>query len=228
VERGEYDYSKLLKEFYDSFSDTLEAAKKNMLNLKRNGLPTDLQCPQCERPLHIKWSRNGPFIACSGYPQCSFTSDYKRDEKGQIQLVKKEEQETGLTCEKCGQPMVLKQGRFGRFLACSGYPECKNTRPVGIGVPCPQKDCDGEIVERVSKKGKPFYGCNRYPQCKTVFWDRPVKKNCPLCGSPVLVEKTNKRGSARWVCPDSSCSYELEEDLEMSRTDQQKVSEGNS
>jgi DNA topoisomerase-1 len=226
VERGQYDYLQLLKEFYRPFSDTLEAAKENMLNLKRVGWSTELKCPECERTLHIKWSRNGPFIACSGYPRCSYTSDYKRDEKGHIQLVKTEEQVTEETCEKCGRQMVLKRGRYGPFLACSGYPKCKNTRPVSMGISCPREGCDGKLVERTGKKGRPFYGCSRYPDCKLTFWDRPIKKDCPLCGSSVLLEKVNKRGDIRRVCPNSSCSYELKEDLEAFENGEGKILKG--
>lgn len=228
IERGRHDYLELLEEFYRHFSKTLESAKENMLNLKREGWPTDLRCPECQKPLHIKWSRNGPFIACSGYPECTFTSDYERDEKGRIRLLKKEELVTGETCEKCGRPMVLKRGRFGPFLACSGYPECKTTRPIGTGIPCPREGCGGEIVERTGKKGRKFYGCNRYPECKVIFWDRPVKKNCPLCGSPVLIEKVTKRGAAKLVCPNASCPYEIKGEGEMPEMSEEKVSKGRS
>lgn len=99
------------------------------------------------------------------------------------------------TCEKCGRPMVYKMGRYGKFLACSGFPECRNTKPIVIdtGVACP--GCgQGKIVERRSKKGRIFYGCDRYPDCDFVSWDKPVEKPCPKCSS-LLVEKRNRKGS---------------------------------
>jgi len=97
-------------------------------------------------------------------------------------------------CDKCGRPMVYKLGRFGKFLACSGFPECRNTKPIikDIGVTCP-KCKEGHIVERRSKKGRVFYGCDRYPECDFVSWDRPSPIPCPKCGS-LLVEKRNKQG----------------------------------
>jgi DNA topoisomerase-1 len=209
IEHEGYSSSKLLTEFYDQFSRDLDAAQANMLNLKGVGWPTDLKCPQCERPLHIRWSRNGPFITCSGYPECSFSSDYVRDEKGNVKLV--EAQPTGENCDKCGRPMILKRGRYGTFLACSGYPECKSTRSPSSGIPCPREGCTGELVERVGKGGRRFYGCNKYPECKTVFWGKPVQKKCPLCDSPVLVEKVTKRSGMKLVCPNASCKYEEKE-----------------
>ena len=128
IAEGRYAYMELLSEFYGTFAQTLELAKKNMMNLKSVGWPTELTCPRCEKPLHIRWSRNGPFLACSTYPECQFSSNYERDAKGKVHPVENAV-ETGEICEKCGRPMILKHGRFGVFLACSGYPECKNARP---------------------------------------------------------------------------------------------------
>jgi DNA topoisomerase-1 len=98
-------------------------------------------------------------------------------------------------CEKCSMPMVYKMGRFGKFLACSGFPNCRNTKPIikDIGVTCP-KCKEGHIVERRSKKGRIFFGCDLYPGCDFVSWDRPVDKPCPQCGS-MLIQKTNKSGT---------------------------------
>lgn len=209
IGRGEHAYLELLKDFYGHFSTTLEAAQLNMLNLKGVGLPTELECPRCGRPLNIRWSRNGSFLACSGYPDCRFSADYERDEKGRIHVVT--DKSTGETCEKCGQPMVLKKGRFGTFLACSGYPECRNTRAPRTGVPCPREGCDGELVERIGKTGRHFYGCNRYPECRTVFWGKPVPGECPRCGSKVFLEKQSRRFGTKRVCVNPSCKYEEKE-----------------
>ena len=94
-------------------------------------------------------------------------------------------------CEKCESPMVLKAGRFGRFLACSKYPECKTTKPISTGIKCP--DDGGDIVERRTKKGKLFFSCGNYPKCKFATWYKPVKKACPDCGAEFLVEKRTKK-----------------------------------
>lgn len=209
VERAEFQYLELLEAFYEQFAKSLKSAEANMINVRTEGLPTDLKCPESGDPLHIRWSRNGPFLACSAYPKCSFTSDYDRDEKGKVRL--RTDTTTGEKCEKCGLPMILKRGRFGDFLACSGYPQCKNTRSIGTGIPCPREGCDGELVERVSKKGRRFYGCNRYPKCDTLFWHQPVKKSCPLCGSPILLEKKLRGGKVKWSCPKPDCGFATED-----------------
>lgn len=107
-------------------------------------------------------------------------------------------------CEKCGKPLVYKLGRFGKFLACSGFPDCRNTKPIikDIGVTCP-KCKEGHVVERRSKKGRVFYGCDRYPECDFVSWDKPSPKPCPKCGS-LVVEKRNKQGG-KLQC--TSCDF---------------------
>ncbi len=121
-----------------------------------------------------------------------------------IEKVKLEDQVTDEVCQLCGRPMVIKQGRFGEFLACSGYPECKNTKPIvhKIGVKCP--DCGGDIIARRGRSGKVFYGCSNYPQCKRAFWYKPVNKKCPECGS-LLLEKNSK--NAKYVCSNDKCGY---------------------
>ncbi|MGN0659343.1 MAG: type I DNA topoisomerase [Emergencia sp.] len=121
-----------------------------------------------------------------------------------IEKVQVEEQPTGENCELCGKPMVLKMGRFGEFIACSGYPQCRNTKPVvrTIDVSCPK--CGRDIVVRKSKKGKLFYGCSGYPECDQSYWYKPVNKKCPKCGS-LLVEKKTKTGTL--ACSGAECDY---------------------
>ena len=121
-----------------------------------------------------------------------------------IEKVKIEDQPTGEICELCGKPLVIKTGRFGDFIACSGYPECKNTKPIikSIGVKCPS--CGNEIVARKSKKGRLFYGCTGYPKCNMVFWNKPVDKPCPKCGSLLTEKKTKKK---ELVCSNPDCGY---------------------
>ena len=121
-----------------------------------------------------------------------------------IEKVKLEDQPTGEICELCGKPLVIKTGRFGDFIACSGYPECKNTKPIikSIGVKCP--NCGKDIVARKSKKGRLFYGCSGYPNCNMVFWNKPVDKLCPKCGSLLTEKKTKKK---ELVCSNPDCGY---------------------
>jgi DNA topoisomerase-1 len=156
-------------------------------------------------------SRNGPFLACSGYPQCSFTSDYERDEKGHIHSVEHPQPTiTSEVCEKCGKPMALKNGRYGAFLACTGYPGCRNTRPVSTGIHCPREGCAGELVERKGKRGR-FYGCNKYPECKMIFQGEPVHESCPLCKAPVLFRRQGKTGAGTLFCINPACKFKKRE-----------------
>jgi DNA topoisomerase-1 len=102
--------------------------------------------------------------------------------------------------------MVYKQGRYGEFLACSGYPECKHIKAQTTGVKCPEENCEGELVQKVSKKGKVFFSCSTFPKCKFATWDRPVPKQCPSCGKPFLLEKKTKDGTVL-KCMDNTCGY---------------------
>jgi DNA topoisomerase-1 len=108
-------------------------------------------------------------------------------------------------CPQCGSNLVVKSGRFGEFTACGNYPTCKYVKQKTIGVKCPEC-AEGEVVERRSKRGRTFYGCHRYPDCKFVAWGKPVAEKCPKCGSPYLVEKWLKAGGF-WQCPNAACKY---------------------
>ncbi len=206
----------VLSQFYEPFKQRLDAATTQMISMKGVGYQTDINCPECNtRKLHIKMGKNGHFLACSGYPDCKFTSNYTRDEKGKIQIAAPlPESSTDQRCVKCGMPMVLRQGKFGPFLACSGYPDCKNTQsvsqvgtPQDTGVDCPEAGCSGRLVQKMSKRGKVFYGCNRYPDCTYAIWDKPVPQECPLCHAKFLIEKTSKKDGTCLVCANKDCGY---------------------
>lgn len=215
VESEKINSLQVLDGFYKPFKKDLDSAFDGMLSVKGVGMPTGLDCPECSKPLRIKVGKNGHFLACSGYPDCTYSSDYTRDEKGNVQPVKPSDEEaTDKNCEKCGMPMVVKRGRYGDFLACSGYPECKNTQSLNsngsgkaIGVSCPQKDCSGEIVERSSKRGKLFFGCNRFPECTFATWDMPIARQCPDCDADFLVEKTTKKEGTFITCLTEGCGF---------------------
>ncbi|MBQ0079037.1 MAG: type I DNA topoisomerase [Eubacterium sp.] len=132
-----------------------------------------------------------------------FSKELEIAEK-EIQKVELEDEPTGEICDKCGKPMVKKHGRFGVFAACQGYPECKNTKPIvqSIGVSCPT--CGKDIVQRRSKRGRIFYGCSGYPDCQQSYWNKPVNRKCPLCGS-LLTEKPGK--GEKYECSSSECNY---------------------
>jgi DNA topoisomerase-1 len=216
VETADLDAVKVLKDFYLPFKDKLDKAEEEMLSVKGVGIPTGLTCPQCqENELHVKVGRNGHFLACNGYPDCTYSRDYTRDEKGRIQPIEiNHSAATDKVCPKCHKNMVVKRGKYGEFIACSGYPECKHTESVNgaaggqsIGMQCPEDGCEGDIVEKRSRRGKVFYGCNRYPECTFATWDKPIAKPCPICNKPYLVEKNTKRQGNFLACVDRDCGY---------------------
>ena len=251
IEEGKIDWRAAMSEFYDRFDKDLKHAEEHMTDIKRMEKPTDLTCEKCGKPLVIKWGKHGSFIACTGYPDCTYTRELTVD-LPDVDKVDLSEQGDEEYCENCGRPMVLKKGRFGTFYACTGYPDCKTTKPIGgqqkkadvpldekcpqcgsnlvlksgrfgeftacsnypackyvkqktIGVKCPECS-EGEVVERRSRKGKTFYGCNRWPDCNFVAWGKPVAEKCPECGSPYMVEKWLKAGPV-WQCPNQECKH---------------------
>ena len=127
-----------------------------------------------------------------------------KEADAEIEKVRLKDEETGENCELCGRPMVIKHGRYGEFIACSGYPECKNTKPKvdKIDVKCPR--CGKDIVARRSKSGKLFYGCSGYPECNQLYWNKPVDRPCPVCGS-LMTEKKSK--TSNYVCSNPECGY---------------------
>lgn len=208
VAEGELSWVGLMKDFAADFNPTLDAAAKHMVPSKA-GLATEVVCPECGKPMVVKFGKSGEFLACTGYPECHYTTNFTRDEKGRIQLQErpKEEHEKVGVCPKCGGDVVLKKSRTGsRFLSCANYPKCDYAAPFSTGVACP-KCGKGQLVEKSSKRGKIFYSCNRYPECDFAVWDWPVAEACPRCGSPILVLK-NTRGRGRHIaCPNPKCRY---------------------
>ncbi len=204
IEEGTTGWQAVLGEFWDRFKVDLAKAGERMRDVKTEAQPTDVPCEKCGKLMVIKWGRNGEFLACPGYPDCRNTMNFRR-EGDQVVPVKEEEVPTDEKCPECGAAMVMKRGRFGRFFACTRYPECKGTKSVPLGVPCPK--CASDLSERRSRRGKTFYGCTAYPKCDFVSWDRPRLEKCPLCENPWLVEKFSKRDGAVVACPNKECGY---------------------
>ena len=208
VAEGKEDWVGLLTAFYGPFVESLNDAARDMVSVK-GGLKAELACPTCGKDLLIKFGKAGTFLACSGYPGCPFTSNFTRDENGNAVIAVREKvasEKVGV-CPTCGKDLLLKTSRVGsRFIACSGYPDCKYTESLSTGVPCPQDGCTGQIVERASQRGKIFYSCNRYPECKFALWDYPVNRPCPKCDSKVLTLKKGRDGK-KLVCPNKGCGF---------------------
>lgn len=208
IEEGEKDWVTAVKDFYVPFMKDLESAEVNMEDLKGREEPTDVPCDKCGRQMVIKWGRNGHFLACPGYPECKNTKEFTKDETGSVQVVETQVEATDEICEKCGSAMVVKRGRFGNFLACSQYPECKTTKPLKLGIKCPVTDCGGDLVQKRTRKGKTFYSCSNYPTCTFAIWDRPVNRPCPKCQAPFLIEKIRKQTGSKILCHNQECGYE--------------------
>jgi DNA topoisomerase-1 len=207
IEEGKLKRIESLEKFYSSFENDLKKAKTEMRNIKKEETPTDLLCKKCGSPMIIKWGRNGKFLACKNYPECRNTMNFTQDENGAINEIRPEENLTDTDCPECGRKMVVKQGKFGSFLGCSGYPECKSTMPISLGIKCPMEGCDGEITEKRSKKGKIFFGCTRYPKCTYATWDKPIQQPCPVCGTAFIFEKYDRKQGRYKVCSNPECAY---------------------
>jgi len=186
IAQGKDDWQEVVGEFYKPFIKNLEKKDTEVTKESIAELSTEI-CPDCGNKLVIKKSRYGAFWGCSNYPDCK----YIRNANGKAGTSKEEEvpKETGKKCPKCKNDLIVKNGRFGKFIACSNYPECKYTEPYTLGIKCPE--CKkGEIAERKSKKGRIFYSCSRYPDCKFSTWNKPYEKQpCPKCKKGLLVWK---------------------------------------
>jgi len=214
IEEGKEHWVQAMRRFWEPFAKDLERAEVEMRDVKRQETPTDLKCEKCGNVMVIKWGRRGEFLACSGYPECRTTTNFTRDEDGTIKPV--EPETTDEVCEKCGKPMTVRFGRFGKFLGCSGYPECKSVaplhKPVPTGVTCSQCN-QGELYERKSRRGKLFYSCNRYPDCQFAVWDKPIAEPCPVCAAPFVTEKVMKRYGTVRRCVKEECGWQTQMDF---------------
>jgi DNA topoisomerase-1 len=206
IEEGQMRWVEAVKDFYKPFSESLEKAQAEMKDFKAELTPTDITCEKCGKPMVIKWGRNGQFLACSGYPDCKNTKPFVRTETGAVEAAP--EETTDELCPKCGSGMIVKRGRFGKFLACSRYPECSHTQGMSTGVTCPEDG--GKIVERRSRFGKIFYSCANYPACKYAIWYKPVQRACPQCNAPFLAEKYSKKTGPYIACLKKECGYKEE------------------
>ena len=184
VARGEREWVPMLGDFYGPFQKSLEEATEAMPRVKVEEATGEV-CGLCGHPMVIKTGRFGRFLACSDFPTCKQTGPIPAENpttttEEPASGVQAEEA-TDEMCDKCGQPMIIKTGRFGKFISCSDYPKCKNSKPLKIGVPCPM--CGGDLVERSSrgKLRRVFYGCSRYPDCDFIVNQRPLPEPCPEC-----------------------------------------------
>ncbi len=222
---GKIKWVPIIEEFYMPFKKNLtqkndEVKKDDLIDDK-----TDEVCEKCGKPMIVKIGRYGKFLACSGFPKCrnikSLKKEVSKSKDGEEKSdpehsgeEKKPDEKTDEVCEKCGKPMMIKNGKFGKFLACSGFPKCKNTKPIdfGTGVKCPE--CGkGEMVARRTRSRRTFYACNRYPDCKFAVWSQPIEDpdkkgqglKCEKCGSLMV-----QGAKGKIKCSKKECDFEKE------------------
>lgn len=204
IEEGKLDWRDAMADFYGRFEKDLKSAEEHMTDIKRMEEPTDLTCEKCGKPLVIKWGKHGKFIACTGYPECTNTREVPVDpaDADKADLTDQSDEEY---CQNCGRTMVLKKGRFGQFYACTGYPDCKTTRPIGgtqkkadvaLDEKCP--NCGSNLVMKYGRYGE-FTACSNYPTCKFVK-QKTIGVKCPNCSEGEVVERRSKRGKTFYGC----------------------------
>jgi DNA topoisomerase-1 len=198
IEDGKLDWRAALDEFYEKFARDLERAGEEMENVKA-GLPTEETCDRCGKPMLLRMGRHGLFLACSGYPDCTNTREPELTVQGIDSDDTTPESETQY-CDNCGREMVIKRGRYGIFYACTGYPDCKTTKPLAaqgraaqprpLEESCPE--CNGQLVEKVGRYGV-FIACSNFPECRYTR-QKTLGIKCPQCGEGELAERRARRG----------------------------------
>ncbi len=209
IEEGKEVWQKIVADFYEGFIQELKEANGGK-PIPMEPEKTDVICDKCGANMIIREGKFGKFLACPNFPKCRNVkqlSEAKPEEKESEE--DKKLKEMNLKCDKCGSDMVLRNGRYGKFFACSNYPTCKNIKglddvvkkePVGV---CPE--CGKEVFERRGGKGKIFYGCSGYPECKFMSWDIPMKEKCPKCNSYLTKKELKKEIKIK--CSNSECDY---------------------
>jgi DNA topoisomerase-1 len=211
VEEGKLTWTEALNEFYKKFKKDLRIAEREMDDIKGEGIPTEVKCEKCGKPMVIRLGRNGQFLSCTGYPECDGTSDLPPELAAKYSSAGPPAPELPeQTCEKCGKPMAVKRGRFGFFLACTGYPECRNTKKIVVKEgaatavsdtlleeKCPE--CGSNLVLKHGRYGQ-FTACSNYPQCKYVK-RQTLGIPCPEKGCMgELVARRTRKGKTFYGC----------------------------
>jgi DNA topoisomerase-1 len=210
IEEGQEGYGKVMSDFYLTYNTEHESALVNMENIRAEQRPSGILCEVCGKEMLIKLGKNGYFLGCAGYPDCTNTKEYVRDESGKIlQVEEKKAEETGEVCEKCGSPMIMKRGRFGPFMACSNYPECKNTKRITKAPEPTDRKCDKCGAPMVIRQGRfgPFLACSAYPKCKNIM-PYPLGIKCAMPGCKgEIVQQRSKKGKMFYSCSEKDCKF---------------------
>lgn len=211
VAKGDMERDALLREFYDAFKVDLEKFE-GADGKKKKALLTEVQCPECKaHKLAIRFGKTGEFLGCSGYPECKFTCNFERTEDGKLQCVETPPPAVlDEKCPNCGKNLREVRGRFGTFIACSGYPECKFIKKNIAKFKCPLDG--GDVIEKQWRGGK-MWGCDNYPKCKFAVFGDIEETPCPKCKKfNFLVKKVNAKGEVTLMCYDKECGYKLKKD----------------
>ena len=211
IARGEKEWIPILTEFWGPFIQQVTSIDDSVQRKDVTTEMLDEKCPKCTKPLSIRLGKRGRFIGCTGFPECDYTQDLATggaDPVAEAQVVE------GRVCPDCTHPLHIKTGRYGRFIGCSNYPQCKFIepleKPADTGVNCP-KCQTSTILKRKSRKGRIFYSCGSYPTCDYALWNEPLDKPCPTCHWPVLTLKETKRHGRQLICPQEGCGYVADE-----------------
>lgn len=204
IARGEKKWVPLMRDFWQPFIELIGEKETSVQRKDTTQEPMDEKCPECGKQLSIRLGRNGRFVGCTNYPDCSYTRDLEGVTRDQPTVVE------GRVCPKCQSQLLIKTGKYSKFIACSGYPKCKHSepleKPLATGVACPQ--CQkGAINKRKSRNNKIFYSCDKYPTCKYALWNAPVAQTCPDCQWPILTLKVTKKFGVQKACPQQTCQY---------------------
>lgn len=207
ISRGEKEWVPLLDAFWAPFKGQVDNIAESVKRKDVTQESIDENCPECGKPLSIRLGKRDRFIGCTGYPDCSYTRAMKENAETASQSAEVVE---GRTCPDCNGELKIKHGRYGKFIGCGNYPKCKFieslNKPVDTGVECPE--CHkGKMVKRQSRRGKVFFSCSLYPDCKYAVWNEPVNQACPKCAWPMLTIKITKKRGKEFVCPRQTCGF---------------------
>ncbi len=202
IAQGDLVRDVVLIDFYKKFQADLSAFGEKVEG--KTAILTDIDCPLCQKKLALRIGKNNEFLGCTAFPECTFTTNFKRDENNNIVMMEEEQQTTDEKCPNCSKTLTQKIGRFGPFFSCPGYPECKFILQDKLKTPCP--DCGKNIVKRASKRGS-FWGCSGYPKCTFALFGDVEEKPCPECHAPFLMVTIKKDGGRVLSCSKKTCTY---------------------
>ena len=207
ISRGEKEWVPVMESFWKDFKHQVVTKDETVKRSDVTQEAMDEACPECAKPLSIRLGRRGRFVGCTAYPDCTYTrslDDKPGGGRSEPEVVPER------TCPTCESPLIIREGKYGKFIGCSAFPACNHIepleKPVDTGVSCPECD-QGSLMQRKSRRGKVFYSCSTYPKCSYAVWNEPLAEKCPECDWPILTMKTTKRRGTEKVCPQRECGF---------------------